>query len=239
MNFYVIRPSRSKNVIGHYPQVKDIKQNCHVWDEVKFVEHVDFQKIDFEPITANAVLYPSSKLTDLIDVVGMGFTHKPLISGKLKNLLQNNRESGMQFFSSDVLYNGQSIKDYWVLSMYEVNMEFVDFVKSLVYETKDVNEKSSLIQIKDVDKFFEVKKEIDTKGYPYEISISKIRIYDTVRSHFFALSNVEGGIKYIVSEKLKTEIEVAGCTGIEFQPVELSLAEWLHGGERERIYGKA
>ena len=53
------------------------------------------------------------------------------------------------------------------------------------------------------------------------------------------LQNVQGSVKYVVSEKLKKEIEEANCTGIEFQPVELSITEWLHGGEREKIYGKA
>ena len=38
----------------------------------------------------------------------------------------------------------------------------------------------------------------------------------------------------------KKEIEDAGCTGIEFQPIELSYNEWsAPGGEREKIYGKA
>jgi hypothetical protein len=55
---------------------------------------------------------------------------------------------------------------------------------------------------------------------------------------FFALLNVEGGVKYIVSEKGRREIEENNCTGIEFQPIELSLTEWLQGGEREKMYGK-
>ena len=53
------------------------------------------------------------------------------------------------------------------------------------------------------------------------------------------LKYVNGGIGYYVSEKLKQEIEDAGCTGIEFQPVELSYNEWTApGGEREKVYGK-
>ncbi|MEG2334861.1 hypothetical protein [Chryseobacterium sp.] len=42
---------------------------------------------------------------------------------------------------------------------------------------------------------------------------------------FLTLNKVEGGIQYLVSEKLKQEIEDAGCTGIEFQPSYLSLNE--------------
>jgi hypothetical protein len=47
------------------------------------------------------------------------------------------------------------------------------------------------------------------------------------------------GENFYVSEKLKQEIEDAGCTDIEFQPIELSYNEWVvSGGEREKIYGK-
>ncbi|MDP5201333.1 hypothetical protein [Flavobacterium sp. DG2-3] len=41
---------------------------------------------------------------------------------------------------------------------------------------------------------------------------------------------------YYISEKLKKEIDDAGCIGIEFQPAELSSFEWIHGGERDKIY---
>jgi putative NADH-flavin reductase len=36
------------------------------------------------------------------------------------------------------------------------------------------------------------------------------------------------------NELLKNEV-----TGIEFQPIELSINEWLQGGEREKVNGKA
>jgi len=66
-------------------------------------------------------------------------------------------------------------------------------------------------------------------------------LYESIITEdFFALRYVSGGAGYYVSEKLKKEIETAGCTGIEFQPSELRYNEWLApGGEREKIYGKA
>ena len=71
-------------------------------------------------------------------------------------------------------------------------------------------------------------------------SVNNIYLNDNINEDFFMLRYVEGGVKYIVSEKLKKEIEDAGCTGIEFQPVELSQNEWLMpNGEREKIYGKS
>lgn len=130
MNFYVIGPSLNKSVVGHYPQVKDIHQNCHVWNEPRFIERVTFEKIDFEPITANAILYDSSKTTDLIDAVGIGFTKKLLISDKLKGIIGKSRKSGLQFFRSDVIHNKNPIKDYRVLNVFEDGMKFVDYSKS-------------------------------------------------------------------------------------------------------------
>ena len=48
MKFFSINNSLDKNVLCHYPQTKDINYNCHVWDEPKFIEHVHFEKVDFE-----------------------------------------------------------------------------------------------------------------------------------------------------------------------------------------------
>lgn len=72
------------------------------------------------------------------------------------------------------------------------------------------------------------------------VTINNIYLNENVNEDFFMLNYVESGVKYIASEKLKKEIEEAGCTGIEFQPIELSINEWLmSGGEREKIYGKS
>jgi hypothetical protein len=68
------------------------------------------------------------------------------------------------------------------------------------------------------------------------VSIENICLNADVKKDFFFIKTAG---QYIVSEKLKQEIEDAGCTGIEFQPIELSFNEWtILGGEREKIYGK-
>ena len=120
MKYFSINCSLNPKVLGHYPQVKDIKYNCHVWDEPSFIEHFHFSKIDFEPITANAVLFPSSKLTDLISIDGMGFTKKLLLSGKLKKCILEKRNKGLQFFSSNLIQKNEEIKDYWLLNSFEI-----------------------------------------------------------------------------------------------------------------------
>src|SRR5215217_8163820 len=119
MKYFFINNSLNPKVLGHYPQVKSIKQNCDLWDEPKFIEHIEFVKVNFQAITANAVLHPKSKPTDLINVSGMGFTRKLLMSGELKKILENNRKSGLQFFKSNLIKEIE-IDDYWVLNMYEI-----------------------------------------------------------------------------------------------------------------------
>ena len=106
MKFYSIHSSLNSKVLGHYPQVEDIHYNCDIWDEPKFIEHTHFTRIDFEPITANAVLHDRSKITDLINVSGMGFTNKLLVSEKLKGIFESYRKTGLQFFKSNLIYKG-------------------------------------------------------------------------------------------------------------------------------------
>lgn len=238
MQYYVIRPSLNKKILGHYPQVKDVKYNCHVWDEPKFVEHLYFKKANFEPITANAILYASSKVTDLIDVGAMGFAKKLLVSGKLKEIINKHRSSGLQFFRSGVYKKNDFIEDFWILNVFEINMEMIDFKNSQIFKTKNVFNKISQININNISEYNNIKKNIDKEGYPYGLLIEKLKISFDQYLDFFALIHVEGGAKYIVSEKLKKEIENQECTGIEFMPVEMRLTEWL-GEKREKVYGKS
>ncbi|WP_296151644.1 DUF1629 domain-containing protein [uncultured Flavobacterium sp.] len=239
MKYFSINNSLNPKVLGHYPQVKEIKQNCDVWNEPKFIEHVNFEKIDFEPITANAILHPKSKLTDLISVTGMGFTRKLLISGLLKTILENNRGTGLQFFQSNLIYKNEEIEHYWILNSFEIDMNLIDIQKSnFVWRKRKEEGGTYLLDVKfnSLDEFC---KKIVNDNLEGKLYINKLAIKEQASVNFFTLLNVEGAVKYIVSENLKKEIEDAGTTGIEFQPVELSYQEWsAPGGERERIYGK-
>jgi hypothetical protein len=240
MNYYIIQESNNKKIIGHYPQTKSINYNCDIWDDPKFVEHVHFERVDFEPITANAILHPKSKQTDLIDAnSAMGFSKKLLTSGKLKAILEKNRKDGMQFFKAPIIQNNTVVEDYWILNFYEFNNDYIDFLNSkiLLEEITSESINSVYLSINSL-KDYELKIEElrDKKGF--NLKIEKLLLSkDKINNDFFMIKYSFSGI-YFVSEKLKKEIEDVGCTGIEFQPIELSLTEWLHGGQRERVYGK-
>lgn len=246
MRYYSIQNSGDLKIIGKYPQTKSINYNCHIWDEPKFIEHVHFTKIDFEPIIANAILHPKSKKTDLINTnSAMGFSNKLLISGKLKKILLDNRNSGMQFFRAPIIQNNRFEDDYWILNMYLFNNEYIDFAKSMViHEKKAEDYRISFKTIKEqiyCDNFedFETTRLAIWSSKEESIYIETLVLYlENIKEDFFTIRYVFGKL-FFVSEKLKKEIEDAGCTGIEFQPIELTYNEWTApGGEREKVYGK-
>ncbi|CAH0337537.1 hypothetical protein FVB9288_03304 [Flavobacterium sp. CECT 9288] len=239
MKYYCITNSGNKKIVGTHSQVQQAIYHCDIWDDDKFIDRVDFVKTDFEPITANAILMKKAKLTDLLSADIIGFSSKLLMSGKLKSILENNRKTGLQFCKSPVVYKNEMIEDYWTLNLYEVNSEFIDFNKSEIFLMDGLFDKIKKLPITNIEEYEKEKMQIDKIGYPSNIYIERFVLNDNLPEDFFVLRQVEGGVKYMVSEKLKQKIEEAGCTGIEFMPSELKLTEWLHGGEREKIYGKA
>ena len=51
MSFYAIRNSVNNKIVGHYNQVVNAIHHCDVWEDPKFIDRIDFIKINFEPIT--------------------------------------------------------------------------------------------------------------------------------------------------------------------------------------------
>lgn len=246
MKYYKINFTLSTKVRGNSDYIKDYKlkipTNKLFWEEPKFIGSVRNEKIDFEPYLLDVELFPNSKLNDLI-MDGGPISTKLIISGKLKSILEDYRKTGMQFFNINILRKNEIFSDYWLLNMYEFNQEFIDFLKcKIIYQEKAadfeasylVNEK--VVFISNQHEFYELIKK--SRINDEVVWIEKLASYN-INEDFFILKYVNGGIGYFVSENLKKEIEVAGCTGIEFQPIELSYNEWTApGGEREKIYGK-
>ncbi|TGD58260.1 imm11 family protein [Flavobacterium humi] len=240
MNFYSINNSLDNKIVGDYNQVINAVHNCDIWENPKFIDRIDFVKIDFEPITSNAILEKKAKLTDLINASCVGFSLKLLTSDKLMHILEKYSHGKCQFFESPVIYKNEKIQKYWIIHPYAFNMGFIDFDKSTIsarIQKEGGGTERKTLEINSLDDFMNSLNFYKEKGGI--ITINNVYLNNDIEDDFFILSNVEGGIKYIVSEKLKKEIEDANCTGIEFQPVGLSINEWLgKNGEREKIYGK-
>jgi hypothetical protein len=247
MDFYRINFTLNTKVRGNNEYVEKyclkLPNDRLYWEEPKFIGNIRNEKIDFQPYLLDIELFPNANVNDLI-MDGGPISTKIVISGKLKSIFEVYRKTGMQFFNINVLKKNENFTDYWLLNFYEFNQEFIDFEKcKIIYRKKDddfditFSAKNVEIKVKNIEEFNvyieKAKEKLET------ITIEKL-VLKNVNESFFILKYVNGGIGYFVSKKLKQEIQDAGCTGIEFQPVELSYNEWTApGGEREKIYGKS
>lgn len=244
MQYYKIQFTLNPKFRGSNDYIKDyhlkIPNEKLFWQEPNFIGSVRNEKIDFEPYILDIELFAKSKIMDLI-MEGGPVSGKLIISGKLKTILERYRETGMQFFNINILQKNKIYNDYWILNFYEIDMEYIDFHKTTFVVSKRKSEGGTYLENIDIISLDDLKNKLqdkDKNGYK-QLFIERIRIKNNISSDFFALQNVEGGVKYITSEKLKNEIENAGCKGIEFMPIEMKMTEWLQGGEREKLYGKA
>lgn len=243
MKYYFLRNTLDLKIKGFYPQVKDVKYYCHIWDTPNFIGNIHFEKLPSNVILATPILDKKSKLTDLIEIGHVGFNLNLLLSGKLKEIIEKyiDTEKG-EFINCPIIKDTIEYSDYWIFNAYGFNQEFIDFQNSLVkYEKQDVdfetNYKTDMIflSLDNIKQFDEYLKRAQEKAEL--LTIEKLILKEHLTLDFITLRHVFSGL-YLVSEKLKKEIEAAGCTGIEFQPSHLSLNEWLHS-EREKVYGKA
>lgn len=247
MTYYSIHFTMSQKLRGSNDYIK--KYNLFIpdsrklyFEEPNFIGNVNHEKINFTPYLLNIELLKNSIINDLI-IDGGPVSGKPIISEKLKSIIEKYRTTGMQFFNINIIQERKEYNNYWLLNMYEFNDELIDFKNSTIYYEKHsadfkttYNSEKLLLKVNTFSEFIKYYEE--TKITMESIYIQKLALKKDITEEFFALKYVMGSM-YYVSEKLKQEIEEAGCTGIEFQPVEFSTIEWLQGGEREKVYGKS
>jgi hypothetical protein len=241
MNYYSISTSLNKKITGYLPQTKEIIYNCDVINEPKFIDLHFFREITINPILANLSLYKSTKLTDLISSNGgMGFTFgSMIISDKLKKIFEQFNIYCLQYFPTFVMQNNERIDGYWQTHISKQGFELLDF-KKIRFVFKEIID--SKVHYKDIDFIKSLEDFLKCKEkseWPIELYFFDLILKKDVKYDYFYIPHFINGNGYgIVSENLKNEIEKNGITGIEFRPIELSLQDWFHSEQREKIYGK-
>lgn len=242
MKYYSIHFTLNPIFRGSNDYIKNynikIPDNKLFWEEPKFIGNVNNEEINFKPYLVDIELFANSKMNDLI-MEGGPIPRKLIVSEKLKSILEKHRKTGMQFFNINIIKKNKIFNNYWILNMHEKNYEVIDFEKTKFYETKNTFELNKELKINSLKELIQVMKKIESKGYPYGFLIGEIILSNIIAFDFFILTNIEGGIRYVVSEKLKNDIENERCEGLEFKPLEISLQDWYHNGKRDEIYGKS
>lgn len=241
MKYFAIQTCLNEKLLGKYPQVKGFIHHCNVNEETNFIDNFIYEKIKVQPILSNVVLHSVAKQTDFIDVYGdVGFNFGYLISDKFKQILDQFNCYGLQLFKTYIIQHDKKFNNYWQTNIYDFPFQFVDFKKTnftLKDRDKNRNIISNTIGFENIDEFNLF---VSSIRYPKMISLKNIFFNENMDLDFFSLRYAEAAHKGIVSERLKNELVKNEISGVEFQPLELSISEWLMpGGEREKIYGKA
>jgi hypothetical protein len=239
--YYSIYTSLNRKIMGTLPQMKEVVYNCNVSDDPSFIDKFPFEKIEVEPILANAVLYEKSKQTDLINTGGIGFSFGSIvISDRFKILLEQFNLFGVQFFPTYILQKGKRIDNYWQTHIYEIPYGYINF-KNTDLLVKDRDENRNPIQyyldrVANKDDFLML---AQSMKYPKMLFLKNVSFIEKMDLDYFLLRNFGGANHGIVSEKLKNEIEKQAITGVEFKPIELDINDWFgSNGIREKTYGR-
>ncbi|MDR5591211.1 hypothetical protein [Christiangramia sp. SM2212] len=214
MNYYFITPDLNLNVVSVSDQIR-ITSDYRIEDS-KFIDNFYFEEV-CKPKLANAVLEHRAKLTDYIDISASGFSHRLLISDKLKNILSNSIKERFQFFRNKVYQNNQGY-DFWLVHPISDGLNWINFSKSELVLRKRKRQGGTVLvnypKINSAEKFLNEVMRLKTEKK--RLMLNKVHILDG-RIDFFCLRYVVGGVKYIVSEKIKSEIEYQKITGLKFE----------------------
>lgn len=218
--YYWLKSSVDPNVTGNVElQTEDAILDVSM-DHPLLSRNIMLKKIEDERsvITVKPILVKRAILTDLISGVANGHGNaQPMISNKLKQLLEKENHPGIQFFPMTVIYKGTELSNYWLANPYSFDLNLINFEKS-VFQLQDF-ENFKLNEVISIEDYVKFKKVIDTQKWPKALVIPRLVLRKSTQN-LIVLRWVSGGIGYYFSEKLKYEIEEAGCTGIDFEPVE-------------------
>lgn len=217
MKFYNTNFSIRNKIIGCFPQVETgvypIMDN-----NPTFIGNNFLKKIDFQPELSIPILKKRAKLTDLISCIIMGFSNSLLISTKLKLILEKYNHNNVQFFQAPIIYKELEKSGYWITHPYKINYEAIKYSECIIRRQNlfDYNQKE-YIQINSAEEFENI---ITTKNKEivWSYSFEKVVLQPNIPDFIFLIGL--RGLGYCISEKLKAEIESAGCTGVDFEPLE-------------------
>lgn len=212
--YYKLNESLNLKVIGRYPQAEEALFNVDVSDP-RLSRNIAFKKVENVEsiITVTPVLHKKAKLTDFMQGSVTGSGVQLMLSNKLKKILCKEAHQGLQFFPMSIINKGEEIRDYWLASPFQFDYDCIDTTKSIftLYDVFDYTFKENLVvsDNKELVKMFAEFKP------PKMLIIDKLFMKDCSKK-ILLVKGVRGGVGYYVSEKLKQEIEEAGCTGIVF-----------------------
>jgi hypothetical protein len=213
--FYRIEPTLDEKVTG----IDDVQASSaiypvNIWDPI-YINQWGHTLIPDYVVLPIPKIKTKAKLTDLMSVYFTGSSYRLTISSRLKAILEKNGHGNIQFIPITIYYKKKYLSDYWLTNILSFDNENgVNYKHSLIFERNGEN------KIITINNFEDFRKKQNELIWPNNLFIEKLVFNKIIDEEVCTIERVRGGAGYFVSEKLKQEIELAGCTGIEFLPIE-------------------
>jgi hypothetical protein len=206
--FYRIGYQSSGEIGRTYPQSQSFDSKIPV-DSPNHLWMVD-GKLDSIVYIPDSILHKKAKLTDLVSSSPIMY---PIISDKLKDILQPKREEKIQFLPTYVITNSEKIP-YWLMNAYAYDYDLIDFKKTIINQYDVSGKIIKTLKVKNAEELQTLLSVIkNTKDY---LQIDNLTLVDNISEDFFFINHTGFGSKYFLSEKLMKEIILAEITGITF-----------------------
>lgn len=215
--FYRIEASWDEKVTG----IDDVQSGSaiypvNIWDPI-YINQWGHTLIPDYVVLPIPKIKTKARLTDLMSVHFTGSSFRLTVSSRLKEILEKNSHGNIQFIPLTIYYKKKYLSGYWLTNILSFDNEnAVDYKHSLIFERHFITK----IKIISINCYEDFKQNEIKLEWPNNLFIDKLVFKNKIDYNFCTIENVSAGVGYFVSEKLKEEIESAGCTGIEFHPIE-------------------
>jgi hypothetical protein len=213
--FYRIEPTLDEKITGiDDAQSSSAIYPINIWDPI-YINQWGHTLIPDYVVLPIPKIKTKARLTDLMSVYFTGSSYRMSISNRLKEILERSSHGNIQFIPLTIYYKKKYLTNFWLTNILSFDNEnAVNYKHSLIFER---NGENKIITVNNFEVFTKKQNEL---VWPNNLFIEKLVFKKIINENVCTIERVRGGAGYFVSEKLKAEIESAGCTGIEFQPIE-------------------
>jgi len=209
--YYRLHQSLDKKLLGVFPQTIFAQFGVPMDHPDNLFSHYAKKVADPDTvIVPQPVLEKNAKHTDLI--TNLYAAGRLIISDLLKKILDKTGSAGLQFFPTNLIDKSSTVPGYWIVTTFAYDYGAIDFSASR-FSIHELGANRISIEIANANEFLSI---VNQTAYPKGISIDTLFFLPDLKADLLLLRYVYGGVGYFVSEKLKKEIEDAGCTGIVF-----------------------
>lgn len=214
---YKIIQSADLKVIGKSIQVEKGIFPVELDTDPKSTKNFWFERADLDKLMfPEPIVHPKAILTDYIPCSIMGNRSMPIVSDKIKEIINKSRHNNPQFIPIKVHHRKKIEDGYYFLNAYDFKYQCIDIERTTIKWDYGYSNRQKNTQIL-ISSYNELIETLNLLKPPVGISINPLFLNELADGFdFFSLSWVKGGLGYYVSESLKAVFEKEGVTGIDF-----------------------